>query len=886
MIDRELSFLMNSSTPGMLTDSSSQQACSLCGTRSSGVVFIAGNRPYCTACTEELARALSRSAVKTSRTPEMLSESVSPEKSLPLLLLGHLQNMDLLLGVIRMFRTDDSKAAGRIINRIITLLGLSGAEPMNRLLRTSTYIELLRNRKEFTPYLLDYAAGLDEMDLSPQISLELLIFNLARLLAQIDTYNPRVQTLIRLALLTVQNNGNADGKKNLFRKKADYYLPQYDDSRTLKLSLPQLMAMAVSGSAGETAKENVKVKGSDVDPEALENITSYFETFYRAPELKSIYDRFCKVLLKEGSRLLSVWNPRSGSQPRKAEAARIVAFAFLDRETARDLFDHIAPPLQKILKEMIWEHALISLGDACTRLGVRLSRKKSGSYYGSTNDQIPDELSLMNTFYLYPGYRFTTGQDSCLALDPIIEFQLRMHLDPPGERAPVLKQTPAEGLRVSTGETGITRQLSLLDLYLSRSPLKRTKEEKIRRQAVKEAAKIGSIEEPYSQIKELEYLRSEVLLEVLDACRGASRSGMEHTESPEELIKSVFAALFDPAYPEWKQFTLLFHNLLDYLRTNDWITEYPDHMLFDNHEREVMITLLRQLEVGSWVTAESLYKARSVLWYGEFREKIPARFRRNEWSNFSLSTSVKTSYRYENVQLTLIPPLKRVGYFLPQLKAILFVLNSLGILDAAFGDPVNEVLTARGEKRLSRFDGLKEVSLTPLGAWLIGKADGSEAPKLEEQLQATAVLDPKRLLISVSADDPILSYALGQFARPLGRHSYQVTPELVLKGCRSVKDIKKKIRDFQNTVSSDLPPLWVRFFDDLVSRAFPVTGETEDYSAFSLDPERRDLIDLFFTDPVLSSYAVKGEDYRIFIRHDQYRKVKNRLAELGYLMPE
>jgi len=108
----------------------------------------------------------------------------------------------------------------------------------------------------------------------------------------------------------------------------------------------------------------------------------------------------------------------------------------------------------------------------------------------------------------------------------------------------------------------------------------------------------------------------------------------------------------------------------------------------------------------------------------------------------------------------------------------------------------------------------------------------------------------------------------------------------VLKGCRGRKDIQAKKALFRNQVCNKLPPLWEDFFDSLKNQADPLRTISKQYLSFKIDPAKRELIQLLFSDSVLKQAVIKAENYQIFIEESSRKTVKKRLAELGYLMPD
>ncbi|MCF6335400.1 MAG: hypothetical protein L3J12_06640, partial [Spirochaetales bacterium] len=134
--------------------------------------------------------------------------------------------------------------------------------------------------------------------------------------------------------------------------------------------------------------------------------------------------------------------------------------------------------------------------------------------------------------------------------------------------------------------------------------------------------------------------------------------------------------------------------------------------------------------------------------------------------------------------------------------------------------------------------------------------------------------------------DPIVDLTLAQMSSPLGAGCFIVSPDIFLKDCDTVKDIKEKIKRFKTNICAEPPRIWEDFFNSLLQKVNPLEHKKEEVLLFRLDPDNKDLISLLFSDPYLKLNIMKVEDYHILIKESAYKTVQQRLSEYGYLLPK
>ncbi len=855
--------------------------CSSCGKRVKGILLVRQEKPVCLDCTCNQSRRASLEGIREAKGPGVLLQLINLETASPLQLVGHLENIETLINVSKLI--DDGQKEffeEKLARTFIMLLGYIMDHPLSRLIRNYAYLQISSYETFFLPQLLSTAEALKNLTLPDFVEKKLLQYNLAKILGLIDPLNPKTQSVIRDAV-SESVKAKDTYVQGWFTYKNFHYTPKYGN-RGARPTLQNLLSLVTVSSMRKPEDTNPQL-----DPRVVE---MYLDSELLLPQLKNIYELYLRKLHEKSPQLQSIV-PFGKKQPLKKQLAEIFTNVLLDRKLVQIFFDKLPGHIRKLLVEIIWEQKLIPIAELYERFGMRYSPPEESIYsFHYRKIDLPKEMVLFKLVYPVSLSNYQTDSNPYATVHLEIGTVLGKQLSPPEVCSIAGLREPPTGAAVHSNYPAVFNQLPLVLLYHNQFAVRRSVNgKKILKGTLKEAAKICSIEEPYSDIRDLEYLRSAIFLEMADLLRSSSESREEEgwnlssSLSPSERIKQIFSAFFQPGHHLTKLLYQFFHDRLDYLKDNQYYQYYPTHLVFDRREREIMMNLLYRLEPGIWVSVENLYAVRNAL-YKERIKQYDVREENSRWSDFHFTAHRKGRYGIDKNKFGLNTFVIRDAYLLPQLKVILFFLNALGIVDAAFREPVNEMFQSGTLSRLSSYDGLAGVTLTPLGAWVLGrKAELQEAAARQE---AKVTLDEKRLLIRIEGDDPLISFTLEQFAVPAGLKCYQVRQELVLKGCRGRKDIQAKKTLFRNQVCRNLPPLWEEFFDSLKNKADPLKTINKQYLSFKIDPGKRELIELLFSDPVLKKVVIKAENYQIFIEESSRGTVKNRLAELGYLMPD
>ena len=208
------------------------------------------------------------------------------------------------------------------------------------------------------------------------------------------------------------------------------------------------------------------------------------------------------------------------------------------------------------------------------------------------------------------------------------------------------------------------------------------------------------------------------------------------------------------------------------------------------------------------------------------------------------------------------------------LQSLMFMLCSLGVVEIAINEDEN--------RNISPFDSLDYVRLTPLGRYALYVTNEYEAPEREHV--AYFELDPDRLIIRSLVDPNPYAQLLKDTSVSISRNRFETSALSFLANCHKREDVESKISIFRQFISSELPPLWEQFFQQLLQHCHPLKEDKVGCKRYLLDADNHDLITLITTDPVLRQLVIRAEGYRIMVKNEDLKKFENQLKKHGYLL--
>jgi len=824
----------------------SHLTCDCCSKKSRGAFYRDEKFKICLPCALGNIKEAGKSILKDSGNRLLIIEENMGRNAGLINRLALILNMD----IIRETVIDCKRPLSYVFfNKVLQNIGYSTNHPLSGLLRFITLYQVLKSSDFFIEGTLDL---INYYDKSWFISDRFLQYNCAQALAILAPQLPETQRLIRYALELAADKGDSF-IINWFTREDNYY--RIADSVSIHKKSLEIHISEYQGSG--------KLK-SAIEKGDAHKIIQALERSYTLARLKILFS-----LYLEGLPVKSFAWPG-----KKAAKYHYVSFLY-EVLTNRDLLDlfmeRLPDYIRTALEECLWGEKAILLSTIDYPKDP-VPRDRRTSYWNiDYNHIVPDEFTLFEADLIR---RYTLeDSDALIYLDGEICKLLRSLLPPPENCSLTRQPSYSTGLTLGSN-SDFYSQLMSLAAYKKQVGIKWSKNgHKILKSTIKEVQSLCRISEPYSKDKQLGSLRTGFLVEFYDLIL---HDLTEPDLDSAELQRHLYDKLFNPEI----QSRVHYHHFLKFIK--GYIE--PGSPSLDipriRKEKKAIFTLLNEIDTGEWVSVDNAYR------FLNSRNLItpPFDLKKNYRQLYFTTPLMGESGNYGGYDKLMVNE-SRWGIIREiNLKLQLFLLNTMGIIDAAFKYPRNQLYYSDKQPWLSEFEGIEEFTLTPLGSWLLGKTENYN--NQPEKKNTLIRLQEKRLLIQVEYPDPVIELTLKMMTGEAGSGYYLVDEDSFLQDCRSRSDIKTKIERFKEIICENPPQIWLDFFDRLLRNAEPLEFAGNDFYLFLLPSDNRELISTLMHDPYLRMKIQKVEDYKILIKQKDYKAVRERLAARGFLISD
>ncbi len=334
--------------------------------------------------------------------------------------------------------------------------------------------------------------------------------------------------------------------------------------------------------------------------------------------------------------------------------------------------------------------------------------------------------------------------------------------------------------------------------------------------------------------------------------------------SDPEMLKKRFHLWVESEYA-------LTHTLLPHIKIKDSFLLYN----YMNNIKPFLVNVLKRLKKGHWYNIEEIDRFICLdkdniqefkLSYYKFTSKEGIRDHINE--------QYDTVYDIDDTH-----SIKKYIVMFPVIRAFFFFMASLGIVKIAYDFPKNSLFTMITEQFLTPYDGLRAVSLTDIGAFIID-IDRSYTPKKVRKPLASVNLAEDRLILTISGDDPILQFTIEEMMEKITNNRYRMTFNSFFSHCKTAKDVEHKIKLFKKDISSSLPLVWKEFFKEVKKRIDPIKAQ-KDMTVFQLSDNPL-LFELMTNNPKILSLIYKIEGKMIAVKSSDIRPLIAELKKYGF----
>lgn len=841
-----------------------EKYCDSCYCSKGGAFFLADKESICLSCAvKEMKHGVSNLI------ESLFSESTGLEPLLNTELissrLGILLNLDKIRQVIAEIDDEDDQEV--LKQNIVLSLGFACGHPLDHFIRTITLRLLIASGDLFSDILLDFLDAIDDpyddlYDDQESFDRQKFRYNLAHTLVHVDKKNGYVQEFIREVI------DEAEARDDLFVNRwfsfhNDIFSPriplEYNSHTISRLADEYILKVIDSGSY----RDLVENKEEQDNKRKKLRLAYIIDQTYSLPELKMMHKKYFGNLCQKTG------EPASFNWPEKAYKQDYVQL-FCDVLSNDKLITAFLSELELWIRETLELVAWGERNPLVSDLEKKYNLEIFSNAYADSYFNINKVISKNHPFFCYHSESVYYGEElnPSVYLPFPLKVVLKTLLPKPVNSRLRGRDVFAEDLFLSAPINAVG-QINNLITYINQVGIKRGKNGKnILKATSKEVSDFCQIEEPYKGDKTLAFLKGTILIELLE---DETVKEIDSKLTPDEIYKEIFSRLFFKKDEE---------DLFNYVYFLKYLKDWGFHEYTEDKEVRIAIeslaikTLLKELPSGKWVTIEN------IIVYLNSKNIFPYPYTLETNVN---RASFSSQGRYGS-QLTDIDDTNwSEAILIPYLKTLLFILHSFGAVDLALEYPENSRYHDKKNPWLSPYDGVREVSITPIGEWLMGRREKYENEGVG--LTSKIILDEKRLLIAIEGDNPAALLTLNRIGESLGNGCYLVTAASFLSFCNIKRDLKEKIKMFRKNISSNPPAIWEEFLTSLLHKADPLKHKKVERFIFQLDREDKELIGILFSDPLLKSLVMKAEDYHILIKNKDYKAVQSRLAVLGYLLP-
>ncbi|MBL0707746.1 MAG: hypothetical protein JJW00_01715 [Sulfurimonas sp.] len=221
-------------------------------------------------------------------------------------------------------------------------------------------------------------------------------------------------------------------------------------------------------------------------------------------------------------------------------------------------------------------------------------------------------------------------------------------------------------------------------------------------------------------------------------------------------------------------------------------------------------------------------------------------------------------------------------FFEPVIKAMLFYLGSLGILELKYNEPTSpHSIKQKGKNYISVWDGLRYIRFTALGLYVLGfekkyRADVTKVKKTDLKF------DAYKPIITVDSSDIIAQAKLEPYVVKYDTDRYILNYAQIFKNCTNQKVLNLKIDNFYKTIEPKPPKIVDDFFQNIKKKSALITKETQ--NVVLVLQKEKELLNLFMTNRTIKELVIKATGYRVVVDKDNLPLLRKIVQENGFFV--
>jgi len=283
---------------------------------------------------------------------------------------------------------------------------------------------------------------------------------------------------------------------------------------------------------------------------------------------------------------------------------------------------------------------------------------------------------------------------------------------------------------------------------------------------------------------------------------------------------------------------------------------------------EIMKSILKHLVNHSWVSVKNIIH---FCQYREFYFHFESSYKTNEYYMIDDKGNEVSARKYY-IEI----------FYEPILKAALFYLGALGILELKYDDPKNNhKIKIPNLEYISIWDGLKYVKITNLGLFVLGAIRTYQAKEIKKT-QGGIKFDEYKPIITVDKNDTITRAKLESYCDIYDSNRYILSYQKIFKDCNTLKALNLKIDGFYKIFDTKAPKIFDEFFEEIRQNANALKRNLK-LITIELKNNKK-LLNLFMNNKKLQEITIKASGYRVLVKKDDIAKLTKIVKDNGFFI--
>lgn len=532
-----------------------------------------------------------------------------------------------------------------------------------------------------------------------------------------------------------------------------------------------------------------------------------------------------------------------GPKTEKEKFLELLEEFYLQKDLFLELYASLDEEVQKIFESLVWENRYY------------LDQTQRERYFSEENRFLKELNGKYSFFKLAKDLK----NREYFYLEHDIIRQIRSYLPIP-EDVHLRHVEKARYSWKSNNEKEILDNIEKYFDFYEQGGLSLSSSGKILKESKLNMKKYCSITEYYQDAKDLDYLKTETLALFFFLVKEEFRT-KEQFQS--KYIKEIVQKLFSTELV--KEDNYIYSSLfLNFLKGVKNIWQHKEHL---QECIQSLLEVLEELQVGMIVSVEQIIK--SLLFQDKYYELIDVQ-------------AVK-DYIYineANYERTRITNYEKYRDYIvcPFVKSFLFLLGTLGLLEVYYDLPEDNGSLYLKNGYLSKYDGLKYIRFTDLGAYVFGRRENYEFKRQEEESEI--LLEEEHFIVTLLGNAPTKTMFLERIGQKIANNKYKISKESFLRGLEGPSSLHERIEEFHSKIQNPKPKIWKEFLEEIERKSDSIIYKPE-YRVFQLKDDK-ELISILTKDSRFQNYVRKGEEYHIFIKEEHFALFAKYLKEYGY----